>query len=95
MFRLTDFWSTLYIRGSLVPVRKDLEVGGHGLWTQPDGLRQPQLGRPKRLVMKAYGEVEVYLRAYLISAVGEIGWSASRSYLFTPEKRALYKICCI
>jgi hypothetical protein len=35
-----------------------------------------------------YGEVEVYLHAFLISALGEGEWPASRPGLFTPGRRA-------
>jgi len=37
--------------------------------------------------MKAYGEMETYKHAILISAVNRIEWSALRSGRFTPEKR--------
>jgi hypothetical protein len=38
--------------------------------------------------MKTYGEVEVYLHAFLSSALDGGEWSASRPGRFTPRERA-------
>jgi hypothetical protein len=38
--------------------------------------------------MKTYGEVEVYIRAFLTSALVGGEWSASRPGSFTPVERA-------
>jgi len=41
----------------------------------------------KQYAMKVYDRVEVWLQAFLPSALDGVEWSSSRSSHFTPEER--------